>query len=362
MSPRYTREEREGISKYLERMRNVFRPRSGSRRQSLPPQLTATVESPPPPTPAQAAPGEPSEATILAPAQAQGLVPSHPVNYTNCVFTQNDKMRALFTKYGLNLDPAVWSSPGDLQLTRVSKPIRMRVHRTCHRCETTFGADRLCINCQHTRCTKCPRYPDTRTTDGEPATRKSKAPEISVPQPRMLPRTPYFKLHGNINFPLTMPSYTNGQNLVYRPVRQRIHRYCHICDSSFVPDEKSCPACRHVRCKKCPRNPAKLHKYPDGYAGDADPPGARPERTFKKPRRRVHYICHICETWYQGASGVCAGCGQEKCADSIRIPSHKVKPEPDPEVIRTIEARLAGLAISQAHTTNSATAEAGFCT
>jgi hypothetical protein len=239
---------------------------------------------------------------------------------TNYSFTQHDKTRALFAKYGLTLDPGVQKFPTDFQLKRVSKPIRMRVRRTCHRCETTFGADKLCINCQHTRCTKCPRHPAARTTEGDPATRKSKAPEISVPQPRMLPRAPYLKLHGDLDWQLKMPSYMNGQNLVHKPVRQRIHRYCHLCESAFDPGEKSCPVCSHIRCKNCPRDPAKQHKYPDGYAGDADPPGARPERTFKKPRRRVHYVCHVCETWYQGQSGICAGCGQEKCAASIRIP------------------------------------------
>jgi hypothetical protein len=33
--------------------------------------------------------------------------------------------------------------------------------------------------------------------------------------------------------------------------------------------------------KICPRDPAKLDKYPDGYPGDADPPRPRPERTWK---------------------------------------------------------------------------------
>jgi len=41
----------------------------------------------------------------------------------------------------------------------VRKKIRQRVHRTCHRCETDFGAEKVCSNCKHHRCKKCPRDP-----------------------------------------------------------------------------------------------------------------------------------------------------------------------------------------------------------
>jgi hypothetical protein len=74
---------------------------------------------------------------------------------------QQEKARLLFAKYGLTLDPGEWKSPTDLQFPRVTKTIRMRVRRTCHRCETTFGSDKLCVNCQHQRCKKCPRFPPT---------------------------------------------------------------------------------------------------------------------------------------------------------------------------------------------------------
>jgi hypothetical protein len=33
----------------------------------------------------------------------------------------------LFAKYGLTVDTSDWKTPPDLQLTRVTKPIRMRV-------------------------------------------------------------------------------------------------------------------------------------------------------------------------------------------------------------------------------------------
>lgn len=288
---------------------------------------------------------------------------------TNYSAVQHERARTLFAKYGVTLEPGDTKSPADLQLTRVTKPIRMRVRRTCHRCETVFGSEKLCINCQHTRCTKCPRYPPARTTEPEPALRKPKLPEPSLPQPRIFCRTPHLKLSGFIETSLETSPRAGGQNLVHRPVRQRVHRFCHLCNSVFTPGSKDCQSCSHVRCKKCPRDPAKLDKYPDGYPGDVDPPKQRPERTFKKTRRRVHYVCHVCETWYQGSSDDCSNCGQTRCAKSIRIPyvwcllyvlgknlrtnnysfdrPKKIKPEPSPEVLKSIEEKLASLMIAE---------------
>lgn len=237
---------------------------------------------------------------------------------------QQEKARALFTKYGLTLEPGEWKSPTDLQLTRVTKPIRMRVRRTCHRCETTFGPDKVCVNCQHPRCKKCPRFPPARDTGEEqPQTR---APKLKIAEIRN--RHPsasanlysHLKLTGDPHAPLTLPSRTGGQDFVRKPVRQRVRRTCHSCGTVFAPGSKECESCQHTRCKKCPRDPPKLDKYPDGYPGDAELLKLNAERTFRKARRRVHYICHVCNTSYNEGANTCSKCGQAKCAATIRIP------------------------------------------
>ncbi|KAJ5817845.1 hypothetical protein N7447_007853 [Penicillium robsamsonii] len=346
----------EGFSKYLKRMKTVLRPRSMSKRQSIPPgvaapETTAPKEaSPPAPVPAPVSAPEPAP----TPAPTQDLSTPRPVMYTDFRTAQNEKARALFAKYGLTVDTSEWKTPTDLQITRVTKPIRMRVRRTCHRCETTFGADKVCINCQHTRCTKCPRHPPKK--DGESTTRKPKVPDAYVHQPRLFPRTSHLKLSTTKEISLKMPSPTGGADFVRRPVRQRVRRNCHLCASIFTPGSKECPGCSHVRCKICPRDPAKLDKYPDGYAGDADPPKPRPQRTFKKTRRRVHYECHVCQTWFQGNSETCSKCGQAKCDETRRIPPKKVKPEPSPEVLKSIEEKLAAMALEQTPDTVEVTA------
>ena len=235
---------------------------------------------------------------------------------------QQEKARALFTKYGLTLEPGEWKSPTDLQLTRVTKPIRMRVRRTCHRCETTFGPDKVCVNCQHPRCKKCPRDPPAREKDPNeyPKIPKTKIPEIRARQTGGSTFTPHLRYTGDPAAPLSMPSRSGGQDFVKKKTGQRIRRRCHGCDTAFAGGSKECANCQHTRCKKCPRDPPKIHKYPDGYPGDVDPPKLKPDRTFRKPRQRVHYICHVCSTSYHEDANTCGGCGQVKCAETIRIP------------------------------------------
>lgn len=42
---------------------------------------------------------------------------------------------------------------------RVLKEIRMRVHRNCHKCDTPYGSEKICVKCGHKKCKACPRYP-----------------------------------------------------------------------------------------------------------------------------------------------------------------------------------------------------------
>ncbi|KAJ5746168.1 hypothetical protein N7520_011350 [Penicillium odoratum] len=324
--PRPEGDKPEGLSKYLKRMKTALRSRSSSKRQSV-----ATPDVP-----------SSSQPTALNPVQSV----AEPTTDYSAI--QQIKARTLFNKYGLTLEPGEWKSPTDLELTRVTKPIRMRVHRTCHRCETSFGPDKVCINCQHPRCKKCPRSPPAREKEPNeyPSLPKTKISELLARHGgNGIPYTPHLRVTGNPAAPLAMPSRSGGQDLVLKAVRQRVHRICHACETEFAPGSKECASCSHIRCKKCPRQPAKLDKYPDGYPGDAEPVQIRPNRTFKPPRRRVRYICHVCTTMYNDGANSCGKCGQAKCEETIRIPPKKIKREPDPEVLRRVEERLAGLNI-----------------
>ncbi|EAW12987.1 uncharacterized protein ACLA_014240 [Aspergillus clavatus NRRL 1] len=328
--PKPEDEKQDGFSKYLKRIKTVMRKSSTARSStsSMQPstgqlEVSKTIgPSSTSPTPAR------NPATKSSP---------QPVVVTHWSAIQQEKARALFAKYGLTLEPGEWQSPSDMTVQRVAKPIRMRVRRTCHRCETTFGPEKVCVNCQHVRCTKCPRHPSTKPKDQAQ----------SALQKIVASREPEPARHTVKGPQVTIPSRTGGQDLVYKPIRQRIRRTCHRCCTTF-PDKDAveCPSCKHIRCKKCPREPHKPDKYPDGYPGDAEPPKEIPEWTWKKPRQRVRYSCHKCLTLYGHGQKACANCGQEKGPETIRDPPKKHKPEPDPDVVKRVEERLAHVGVT----------------
>ncbi|KAB8228199.1 hypothetical protein BDV23DRAFT_62922 [Aspergillus alliaceus] len=329
--------KQEGFSKYLHRMRMVLRKGSASRAESVSDLQETTSGGSEPANPKAAAPTKiPAAVPKINPAPAKETVAHHaiePTVFKHWGAIQEEKARALFAKYGLTLEPGEWKSPTDVSVQRVAKPIRMRVRRTCHRCQTTFGPDKLCTNCQHVRCKKCPRYPAAKSHDHTETalqtilSQKGKEP-AGVQRKAKEP-------------PLTIPSRTGGQDLVHKQTKQRVRRTCHRCCTTFEAGATECLSCKHTRCKKCPREPAKLHKYPDGYPGDAEPPVEPPARTWRKARQRVRYTCHQCSTLYQSGQKICSNCGQEKGPQTIRDPPKKRKPEPDPEVVRRVEERLA---------------------
>jgi len=95
----------------------------------------------------------------------------------------------------------------------------------------------------------------------------------------------------------------------------------------------------------------KKKKYPDGYPGDA--PGSGDEldpadplasnRAYRKPKRKVRYSCHKCQTKFKPTELTCEKCRHEKCNDCPRVAPRKVEPEPDPEVVRRVQEKLRAL-------------------
>lgn len=160
---------------------------------------------------------------------------------------QEEKARALFAKYGLTLEPGEWKTPTRGDVERVEKKVRMRVHRTCHRCSTNFGAEKVCVSCHHTRCKKCPRYPTKKPKDSQ-AKGKGLATGIATDDGAKGKSAAF-------NAPLTMPHRVTGKELTRRAPVQRVRRTCHKCDILFVGKNSPCESCNHLRCPKCPREP-----------------------------------------------------------------------------------------------------------
>lgn len=94
---------------------------------------------------------------------------------------------------------------------------------------------------------------------------------------------------------------------------------------------------------------AKKKKFPDGYPGDAY------SDDITKP---VKYACHKCGKVYpavphpdseEGKAAAnapapeCVRCKHPKCESCTRAPPAKVEPAPDPDVLKSVQAKLAAL-------------------
>jgi hypothetical protein len=241
----------------------------------------------------------------------------------------------------------------------------MRVHRSCHHCGTSYGAAKVCIKCDHKRCKKCPRYPQWKSP-AEKAKQQKEAAEAHKKKS------------------LLIVTNKAGDERVYRHVKQRVRRSCHQCQAYFVPATATvCEKCQHVRCTKCPRDPAKLSKWPHGYPGDAEaesetdveraPIEAR--RIWRKPRTRVRWECESCNSHFIEGVPRCPGCGHERCDQCTRKPyvqcpftatrftdkncrlkRARKEPQFDPELIRAVEEKLRAFAVDDEPPTSSAEA------
>ncbi|QUC20691.1 uncharacterized protein UV8b_04932 [Ustilaginoidea virens] len=243
------------------------------------------------------------------------------------IFQQRAKR--LGEKYGLVIEPS-----DSLRLTpnetahRVDKPIRMRIRRTCHQCNTTFSARRECSKCRHVRCDKCPQFPPRKAEPDRLAGLEE--PEPAVKASREDPSVAADVCWRHQRVQRKRASKTGGQDLVHRRPRQRVRRMCHECETLFGSGSKNCAFCGHVRCTDCPRDPPKKGKYPFGYPGDAFGPATE-----------AHFECNACETLYplEAVDGTpCQNCGLQKSAAAPRAAPRKIQPLPDLDLAATIAA------------------------
>ncbi|KAL1798973.1 hypothetical protein ACET3X_003010 [Alternaria dauci] len=331
--------ERGTLGKYVKRMSTVFkREKSNKSVPTVAPEASSASQAGPQQQPVvkdvvkeDKAKPDVVPATPIAPVVSAPSSPTTKELDRNAM--QQERARALFAKYGLTLESHEWIAAPAPKPTvqRVEKSIRMRVHRSCHRCGTLYGADKVCLQCEHKRCKKCPRYPKKKTPE------EKQAEKEGMEQPKRK-RMLTIRTRG-------------GDELVYQPARQRIRRTCHVCDKLFNPATATvCDQCQHVRCTKCPREPAKLNKWPNGYPGDAEPDSETEvekqldkfRRTWRKPRQRVRWQCERCNGLFQNNSPQCPGCGHERCDKCTRSPVRK--PEKgerfDAQVVAAVEAKL----------------------
>ncbi|KAI9703884.1 MAG: hypothetical protein M1836_007656 [Candelina mexicana] len=211
-------------------------------------------------------------------------IPQTPATAASRSVLQQEKARARVGKYGLNLEPHGCPARGAIGV-RVEKPIRSRIHRQCHRCESNFGRDKTCLNCAHKRCTKCPRYPfkESKIKTG-PQEALSAPGDIEVSglevERRVVEELEVEKVEPVVKEPeitkldvenltitpipilpvITSPANNGDSDLVHKPISQQVHRICHKCETEFFLEEKICAYCGHLRCKSCARDPIDLNQ------------------------------------------------------------------------------------------------------
>lgn len=229
----------------------------------------------------------------------------------------------LFAKHGIPVEPCEWAvlpAPA-YKVQWVEKPVRMRVRRHCHRCQTTFGLDRTCKKCGHKLCKKCPRFPPRKgkeraeetNSEEEENNQAHKEVILTLMRRRSPPR----------QLPPPTRSRYGASDLVRRPAKQKVRRTCHKCSTIFARQEKVCRNCQHVRCTACPRDPPKLEKWPHGYPGDVEAAaddGPAPEDGREELAQIDEWSCHGCSKRLSVKEEVCTDCEHTRCEKCTRHP------------------------------------------
>jgi len=162
-----------------------------------------------------------------------------------------ERARKLGERFGLEIKPSEWhSTAGDA--LRVEKPIRMRVHRICHECQSTFGTSKECPKCKHPRCKSCTRYPPKRSEADKVLSRERRAAILKEREENAPILADWDTSDKKIVLKRTKPG---GGELVYKKPRQRVRRLCCKCEKLFGRGSKTCESCSHTRCTDCKRDP-----------------------------------------------------------------------------------------------------------
>ena len=152
------------------------------------------------------------------PSQTTTMAPIH-TDVDKRVLKARDSM----IQAGIELDGAELIIPQPIRnrvpYERVHKRIRMRVRYTCHNCSTIYGHDRICVSCDHPRCTQCPRYP-ARRNQRHRDTKRAEAVEAAI------------RAEDKEN---SEPKFCD----------------CHECQTVVEIGSEECPNCHHRICERC---------------------------------------------------------------------------------------------------------------
>lgn len=274
-----------------------------------------------------------------------------------------DRARALFKRHGIKYEPR--SKPLEHErpnkIRRVEKPVRIRIHWTCHDCNTAFGTSKTCTACGHQRCSDCSRSPakkvkeilaiakqeqHQRQAEQQP-TESGEQPDVansslaatvldqsagacrpeSGASAQLGDETPRNDDIDVTKFQcITQVRPRAGIDVALRPKTHFVQWTCHECQAqSRSAAQLACPACAHNRCSLCSCDLTESGPRREGQPGFGYGPSTEPkmvatvQRVYRKPRQRVRRTCDICESSFIDRER-CRDCGHERCKACIRTP------------------------------------------
>jgi hypothetical protein len=216
-----------------------------------------------------------------------------------------DKARLLFEKYGLRY-PAAKRPQQDPpnKIRRVEKPVRIRLHWSCHQCKTPFAHAKVCTSCGHGRCGDCTPSPPQRVLRIlEKTKREKETAEILAKAAAASPHDNTLSSLSPTMVAEQIPEIDNETPSAPLPkVETEPLRFVYTIRSSSLRGTGGLEL-YHMTRNSCNR----------------DTPNPSIQRVFKQPRQRVRWTCDHCDSIFTHRDR-CSNCQHEKCVDCIRSP------------------------------------------
>jgi hypothetical protein len=322
---------RNSFGRALDRFKNAFSRRASSNKATSPPDRTgdATAGAANPLTTTTAEDAAPTE-SLNRPVFSHGNAlevdenviddfddtdeePIIPVDAsTGRPGLSEERARLLFEYYGLKY-PVLKRSQQEppSKIRRVEKPVRIRLHWSCHHCNTAFGRDKVCSSCGHGRCGDCARAPAQRVLRIlEKSRREKDAVEIkeraAVASPEddivLGPSSTTLAQQVPIDLQTEKATAPLPQDEDSEAEREPL-RFVYTIRSGALGGSGGLELCHMT-----PQRP---------YGRSAPKPSV--QRVYKQPRQRVRWTCDMCDSLFTSRD-TCDNCHHEKCGDCIRSP------------------------------------------
>ncbi|OQO09486.1 hypothetical protein B0A48_04887 [Cryoendolithus antarcticus] len=243
----------------------------------------------------------------------------------------DDKARVLFAQYGVAYTPVRRTTEEPpRKVRRVEKPIRIRLRWSCHECSTPLGLQGLCGGCGHRKCGKCVKEPPKKVRDVIEGAKESVQADVEMGNAEEVAR--------KSRTDMTRDSIPAAPRAI--PTRQAFGSLL----EPLAVLEANDPHSNSMLPLLSAKSPMLMYTLkPNGRGGTNIVHRIRNapfiDRVYKKPRQRVRWTCERCQTPFREHE-VCQICDHARCEGCIRDPSPKVKAEPDPSVVRRLQARL----------------------